>query len=148
MGCSMPGSLKGVFVHMLMTAPRTAAAFFAALMVPMLASAQTGALSLKHGIYVEKPYPCKGAPNAGILRWDGVGLSGAHSSRCMTRVLSQAGTHYELSTTCSALGDGTADPSGYIDHRSLTRVSRSAFMMQAPHKEQQAFRWCSAKDVD
>ena len=133
---------------MLQSAPRKAVTVVTALMMPLLVSAQTSSLSFKHGVYVAKQYPCKGAPNAGILQWDGIGLSGAHSSRCTTRVVSQAGTRYQLSTTCAAMGDGSPDTSGYVDRRSLTRVSESAFVMQAPHQRQQAFRWCSAKDVD
>ncbi len=133
---------------MLSAVLRTITTFVAALIMPLAAVAQDAPLSLKHGIYVAKPSSCKGAPNARILQWDGVGFSGAHSSRCTTRVLSHLGTRYELSTTCSAMGDGSPDTSGYVDLRSLTRTSATAFIMQARHQDQQAFRWCSVKNVD
>lgn len=130
------------------TVLRKAATLMTALVMPLAAVAQSAPLSLKQGVYVARPYPCKGAPNTAILQWDGTGFSGAHSSKCTTRVLSHVGTRYDLSTTCSAMGDGSPDTSGYVDLRSLTRVSESAFAMQAPHQDRQAFRWCSAKNVD
>ncbi len=92
-------------------------ALFTVLMMPLLAVAQDGLPALKHGIYVAKSYPCKGAPNAAILQWDGKRFSGAHSSQCTTRVLSRTGATYKLSTTCAAFGDGTPDNSGFVDVR-------------------------------
>lgn len=121
----------------------------AALTMPLLAVAQDGLPALKHGIYVEKSYPCKGAPNAAIAEWDGKGFSGAHSSQCTTRVLSRTGATYKLSTSCAAMGDGTPDNSGYVDVFSLTRKSMVSFDLLKPKAtEQLAFRWCSVKDVD
>ena len=124
-------------------------ALFATLMMPLLAVAQDGLPALQHGIYVAKPYPCKGAPNAAIRQWDGKGLSGAHSSQCTTRVLSRTGATYKLSTSCAAMGDGTPDSSGFKDVLTLTRRSMVSFdLIQPTATEQLAFRWCSVKDVD
>ena len=112
--------------------------------------AQTDPLSLKHGVYVEKHEQCKGAPNAAIMIWDGVGISGAHSSRCTSRVLRRDKNPVQVSTSCSALGDGSPNGSGTdgADSVLLTRLSSTAFMMLRDRQESHSFRWCSANDVD
>lgn len=120
----------------------------AALVIALPGAAQNRSLSLKHGIYVAGPYSCKDAPNAAIMQWDGVGFSGAHSSRCTTRVLSRVGARFKVSTVCTALGNGTPDSSRFTDVYSIDRVSETSFSIQWPNQNQQAFRWCSVKDVN
>jgi hypothetical protein len=109
--------------------------------------AQNDQLSLKHGAYVREPYRCGGQPNAAILSWDGVGFSGAHSTRCTTRVLSRQDNRYQLSTACAALGDGSSNPSGHPDVGtfSLTRLSNARFVVVKEPATQGTYRWCSAE---
>ena len=123
--------------------------FAVSLSMPLLIVAQTDPLSLKHGVYVEKHEQCKGAPIKAIMIWDGVGFFGAHSSRCTSRVLRRDKNRFQVSTSCSALGEGS--PSGPrtdgADSVLLTRLSSIAFMMLRDGQEPRSFRCCSAKDV-
>jgi hypothetical protein len=120
------------------------------LSMPFLASPQDQPLSLKHGVYVRENTPCKGAPNAAILFWDGIGFSGAHSSKCTSRVLRRNGTQFQITTACSALGDGSPIAPGHEDVDSfwLTRLSSTRFGVRKEHEAQGNYRWCSAKSVD
>ena len=82
------------------------------LLVPALALAQREQLPLKHGTYVLANIACKEPPLAAMMSWDGVGFSGPHASKCVSHVLSHHGSRFSVTTTCSALGDGTPNPSG------------------------------------
>ena len=115
---------------------------FLLLSLPLFSQTQT--LSLRHGIYVQDQVGCKYPPFAAVLAWDGVGFAGAHSSRCTTRVVSSKGKRYDLSTICSAFGDGTPDDSGYVDHFILDRLSAISFtLLQGSQVE--TYRWCSSR---
>lgn len=70
---------------------------------------QQATLQLKHGVYVQQPNACKDAPLAAMKSWDGIGFSGAHSSKCTSRVLRRKGMQFTVSTTCAAFGDGSPD---------------------------------------
>lgn len=116
------------------------------ILIPCIALSQNHPLSLKHGTYVREPYPCKEQPNAAIMSWDGIGFSGAHSSRCASRILSSHGNQFKLSTSCDALGDGSPNPSGrsYVDTFSLTRLSNTRFTLDKT-KAPGTYRWCSGE---
>ena len=118
---------------------------FAALSFALLAFPQGLTLTLKPGVFVREPYACKDAPNAAIRVWDGAAFSGAGSSKCTTRVLSRQGEQFRISTTCSALGDGTPDNSGYVEELLLTRQSDSRFIIARKDQPEGKYRWCSAK---
>jgi hypothetical protein len=122
----------------------------AAFSVPFIAVAQVQLPSLKHGVYVRDSEPCKGAPNAAIMTWDGGAFSGPHSSKCMSRVVRKDGQKFQISTSCSAAGDGSANPSGKPDVEAfvLTRLSDTRFEMVKDSQAQGTYRWCSVKDVD
>ncbi|AEU38061.1 hypothetical protein AciX8_3777 [Granulicella mallensis MP5ACTX8] len=88
---------------------------------------------LREGLYVAGGGHCEDTPNAGILVWDGKGLSGAHASKCLTKQLQRQGNSFEIQTTCSALGDGTptkpdveTDTLVIHSQSSFTLVKRSA----------------------
>ncbi len=114
--------------------------------LPGFLLAQTNELSLKHGTYVETSMSCKEAPFAAVQAWDGVGFFGPHSSRCKSRLLSHHNNHFQISTSCSALGDGTPNPSGqdYSETITLTRLSQVRFVASSETKPERTFRWCSA----
>jgi hypothetical protein len=101
------------------------------LLVPCLALAQREQLPLKHGTYVLANIACKEPPLAAMISWDGVGFSGSRFSV----------------TTCSALGDGTPNPSGqvYVETLSVTRLSNARISMSSDAKQPATYRWCSAK---
>lgn len=115
------------------------------LSLPFLAFPQGLQLSLKRGVFVREPYKCENAPNAAIRAWDGVGLSGAHSGKCATRVLSQHGRQFQVSTACSASGDGAPDTSGYAEALFLTRQSDTRFVISKAGQPEGTYRWCNAK---
>jgi hypothetical protein len=101
-------------------------------------------LSVKHGVYVQKAVSCKGAPNAAILVWDGIGLSGAHSSKCTSRIVSRNGSTFKMTTACSALGDGSPDSSGVTEESMVSSVSKTSFVIARGSQPGIAYRWCSA----
>jgi hypothetical protein len=105
-------------------------------------------LPLEHGVYIQKAFACKGAPNAAVRVWDGVGLSGAHSSHCTSRIVSRTATTFTMSTTCAALGDGSPQPSGVAEEFTLSSVSKTAFVMSRRHERGIAYRRCSAGALD
>jgi hypothetical protein len=119
----------------------------ALLTAPLVSLSQTASLSLKHGIYVRRQEPCKDTPNAAMMGWDGVGFFGAHSSKCTSRVSHRDGSRFQLMTSCSALGDGSQDPSGtdHVDTFLLTRLSNQSFEIIKDNQPAMAYRWCSAK---
>jgi hypothetical protein len=122
----------------------------AVLLLPFSAYSHEYPLSLKHGVYVSESVPCKGAPNAQILFWDGVGFSGAHSSQCTSRVERQDGSRYQISTICAAAGDGSknAIPTPYTDSFMLRRLSITRFEFLKDTQRKSVYRWCAAKDLD
>jgi hypothetical protein len=65
-------------------------------------------LPIEPGTWVTAGLSFSDAPLAAIMTYDGHAISGPHSSRCTTTVLSQEDATYLLSTTCRGLGDGSA----------------------------------------
>ncbi|MBB5060653.1 hypothetical protein HDF16_005389 [Granulicella aggregans] len=114
--------------------------------VPGLIHAQIARLDLKHGTYVNASISCTASPFAAMRSWDGIGFSGPHSSRCMSRVLGHKGNHFKISTSCSAVGDGTPSPAGQIDIEklSLIRLSNVDFVVSEGAKPKTTYRWCTA----
>jgi hypothetical protein len=101
-------------------------------------------LPVKHGVYVQKAVACKGAPNAANRVWDGIGLSGAHSSKCTSRIVSRNGSTFKMTTACSALGDGFPDFSGLTEELMVSSVSKKSFAIARGIQPGIAYRWCSA----
>ncbi len=114
------------------------------LLLPCTAFSQNTQLDLKPGFYVREPYQCTGQPNAATMLWDGVGFSGAHSSKCTSNVLSHEGNDFKVSTTCANVGDGSANPSGHADVEtfSLTRMSETRFLIVPKNAAKGTYRWC------
>jgi hypothetical protein len=117
---------------------------------PFAALSQDQQLTIKHGVYVREPAQCKDAPNAAILSWDGVGFSGAHSNKCTSTVLRKSGKKYEISTSCSALGDGSPNPIGtpFVESAVLTWQSNTQFMITKGNQPEGMYRWCRVKEKD
>jgi hypothetical protein len=120
----------------------------AALSISFIATAQQQ-LSLKHGLYVLQQEACNGAANAAIMSWDGSAFSGPRSSKCSSRVVQKDGQQFQISTSCSALGDGSSNPSGkpYVESLVLTRLSDKLFKIMKGNELQGTYRWCSEKEV-
>jgi hypothetical protein len=118
------------------------------MLIPCFALAQHDQLSLKHGTYVLEHTECKEAPFAAMMSWDGVGFFGPHATRCKSRVLSRHGSQFTLSTSCAARGDGSPDPSGYVDTFLLTRLSNTRFVIRKQKQSEHTYRWCGAEGTD
>jgi hypothetical protein len=114
--------------------------------LPGFLLAQVNDLNLKHGTYVQASVSCKEPPFAAVQAWDGAGVFGPHTSGCTSRVLSQHNNHFRIITSCSAVGDGTPNPSGeiYSETISLVRLSKDRFVESSKAKPARTFRWCSA----
>lgn len=67
-----------------------------------------GVLPLKHGIFVSADVPCGEPPNAALRRYDGEGLSGAHTHACRIKVLARRGASYDIEQSCIDAGQGPA----------------------------------------
>lgn len=67
-----------------------------------------GVYRLKPGIYVAKGTACGNAPNAAIRKYDGVGISGAHTHACRAKIISRRGGRYVVDQSCVDAGVGTA----------------------------------------
>jgi hypothetical protein len=65
-----------------------------------------GVLPLKHGIFVSAETPCSDPPNAALRRYDGEGLSGAHTHACQIKVLARHGASYDIEQSCIDAGQG------------------------------------------
>ena len=118
-------------------------------LLPFSICAQGKSLSLKHGIYVELGTGCRDAPFAAMKEWDGVGFAGPHSSKCTSHILTHHANQYTVETACSALGDGSPNPSGHADKETiqLTRLSYINFVVSSAKKQTLTYRWCSAKSL-
>jgi hypothetical protein len=79
-----------------------------------------------------------------MTSWNGAGFSDPHSAQCRSRLLAQSGNPYNISTNCTALGDGTPDTSGYLDRFTVTRLSDSRFKLTKAGKPAGIYRWCNA----
>ncbi len=115
--------------------------------MPFTIMAQDQLVSLKHGVYVEAGTACKDAPFAAMKSWDGHGFAGPHSSQCTSQIVTRHGNQYKVRTACSALGDGTPNPSGHVDTETiqLTQLSDVSFAVGSQTKARLTYRWCSAK---
>lgn len=65
-----------------------------------------GVLPLKHGIFVSADIDCGDPPNAALRRYDGQGLSGAHTHACQIKVLARRGASYDIEQSCIDAGQG------------------------------------------
>ena len=98
-----------------------------------------GVYRLKPGIYVQKDVDCASAPNAAILRYDGRGLSGAHSRACRVRVLSHRGSTYVVSQSCIDAGAG---PAPRTEERQTVAVRDALDFSLHTRGSERAFRYC------
>jgi hypothetical protein len=116
----------------------------AALCMPFLAVAQTQmqTLSLKRGAYVQMTYECVGAPKSVTIFWDGTGFSAEQTSKCNSDLKSTDGRQFQVSTTCAARTDGSADTAGRLEPFTLLRQSSDRFQVVPAGKPGVTYRWC------
>jgi len=100
-----------------------------------------GVLPLKHGIFVASDVDCAAPPNAAIRRYDGVGLSGAHTRDCRATVLSHKGQAYEVDQSCIDAGSGPAPRS--TERQTIVIENNLQFTLRRAVGEQ-TFKYCAA----
>lgn len=100
-----------------------------------------GVLPLKHGIFVAADVSCGSPPNAAIRRYDGVGLSGAHTRACRAKVLSKRGSTYEVDQSCIDAGSGPAPRSS--ERQTITVANNLEFTLKREAGSQR-FKYCAA----
>ena len=98
-----------------------------------------GVYLLKPGIYVQTGVDCGSAPNAAIRRYDGRGISDAHSRACHARVLSKRGSRYEVSQSCIDAGAGPAPR--VVQRQSVTVPDALTFSVRTRGKSE-SYRYC------
>jgi membrane-bound inhibitor of C-type lysozyme len=100
-----------------------------------------GVLPLKHGIFVASDASCGDPPNAAIRRYDGQGLSGAHTRACRAKVLSKKGAAYEIEQSCLDAGAGPAPRSS--ERQTIVVANNLEFTLRRAAGEQ-TFKYCAA----
>jgi len=103
--------------------------------------ALSGSLPLKHGIYVVSDISCADPPNAAIRRYDGLGLSGAHTRDCRIDVLEKQGAAYEIDQSCIDAGSGPAPRSS---ERATIEVRDNLTFVLKRGRGAETFRHCAA----
>lgn len=97
-------------------------------------------LPLKHGQYVMTDTPCRDAPFAAIMTYDGRGLGDPHDSRCVSSVAGRSADTYRIATTCSAAGDGSPVPPTTV-RQSITLHASDRFAVGGG-ADATEYRWC------
>lgn len=100
-----------------------------------------GVLPLKHGIFVASGASCGSPPNAALRRYDGVGLSGAHTRACRAKVLSHRGKAYEVDQSCLDAGSGPAKRTS--ERQTIVIENNLNFVLRRKAGEQR-FKYCAA----
>ncbi len=100
-----------------------------------------GVLPLKHGIFVSADTPCSDPPNAALRRYDGEGLSGAHTHACQVKVLARRGASYEIEQSCIGAGQGPAPRS--TETATIDIQDNLTFVLKRGGAAE-TFRYCAA----
>jgi hypothetical protein len=99
-----------------------------------------GTLPLKKGMFVASDISCSDPPNAAIRRYDGRGLSGAHTHDCEIIVLEKSGTSYEIDQSCIDAGAGPAPRSS---ERATIEVHDNLTFTLKRGQGGETFRYCA-----
>ena len=100
-----------------------------------------GVYRLKPGIFVKEGVPCSSAPNVAIRRYDGHGISTAHTRACRARVISRRGDRLSVSQSCISAGAGRAPRT---TERQVVRVVDALTFIQATGGPEATYRYCPA----
>ena len=112
--------------------------------------AQAATLPIRHGDYVRDGVPCRDAPFAALMHYDGQSFSGPHASACTAMLLRRPGPRtYSLKSTCRAAGDGS--PNGaYTEMQTIKVLSPSHIIFThltgAGVQDLAGYRACRAVD--
>jgi hypothetical protein len=106
-----------------------------------------GVYKLKPGIFVPQGVSCRNPPNAAIKRYDGKGISTAHTRACVARVLSKRrsgyGSLYKVSQSCVDAGAG---PGKRIVERQTIDIP-DALNFTIRSQGNTAYRYCPIQEL-
>lgn len=103
-----------------------------------------GVLQLKHGIFVSADIPCSDPPNAALRRYDGEGLSGAHTHACRIKVVGQRGKSYDIEQSCIDVGQGPGPRS--TEAATIDIQDNLTFTLKRGGAGE-TFRYCAASEL-
>lgn len=103
-----------------------------------------GVLPLKHGIFVSADIPCSDPPNAALRRYDGDGLSGAHTHACRIKIVGQRGKSYDIEQSCIDAGQGPGPRS--TEAATIDIQDNLTFTLKRGGAGE-AFRYCAASEL-
>lgn len=97
-------------------------------------------LPLKIGIYVDASQTCADPANAGVLSFNGVGLSGAHSHDCHMMVQTHKGSAYSYVQTCIEAGVGDAP---VVSQTAIINIHDDSHFALEKGTDSTAFNYCA-----
>ncbi|SDG90674.1 MULTISPECIES: hypothetical protein [unclassified Duganella] len=103
-----------------------------------------GVYRLKPGIYVAEGSECSAPANAAIRRYDGKGISTAHTHACKARVSKRRGNQYTVDQSCIDAGTGTAPRQ--IQHQQVT-VENALTFKQNIAGNVTSYRYCPIREL-
>lgn len=103
-----------------------------------------GVLPLKHGIFVSADIPCSDPPNAALRRYDGEGLSGAHTHACKIKIVGQRGKSYDIEQSCIDAGQGPGPRS--TETATIDIQDNLTFALKRGGAGE-TFRYCAASEL-
>lgn len=103
-----------------------------------------GILPLKHGVFVSTGIPCSSPPNAALRRYDGEGLSGAHTHACQIKIVGQQGKSYDIEQSCIDAGQGPGPRSS--ETATIDIQDNLTFTLKRGGAGQ-TFRYCAASEL-
>ena len=100
-----------------------------------------GVLPLLQGVFVAEGSECSDPPNAAVRRYDGQGLSGAHTRACRITVLSHSGQAYDIEQSCVDAGEG---PAPRTSERATVVIEDNLTFTYKRAAGAQRFHYCAA----
>lgn len=98
-----------------------------------------GVYRLKPGTYVQAGVACGSAPHAAVRRYDGRGISDAHTRACRARILSRRGSRYAVEQSCIDAGAGAAPR--VRERQTVTIADALTFMLRTTGRGT-TYRYC------
>jgi len=106
-----------------------------------------GVYKLKPGIFVMQGVSCSNPPNAAIKRYDGQGISMAHTRACVARVLSRRrsgyGSIYKVSQSCIDAGIGPGKR--FVERQTIDIPDALNFTIRSQGKT--TYRYCPIREL-
>lgn len=140
-------------MHHTAPARRRWAAFAMLMAVAGMASASAdrtpkpgGVYRLKPGIYVAQGSECSAPANAAIRRYDGKGISTAHTHSCKAKVRKRRGNKYTVDQSCIDAGAGARTAPRRIQHQQVT-VQDALTFRQDIGGNVTTYRYCPVREL-